>query len=165
MGKRELVALLNLSSWCLVMVERLFHAVPRGFLRFVLWYFLIILTIFSLCAISTQISNNGPNIANPPTPPPPPTHTHTNLRCIDFLICAGESTYWRFMVLVVPDSALDLAAVCYRGISWLCSFTFSKRNLIKGHLLKSNDGSDICFAIMHTLHGLYKMFKWVSKLH
>ena len=29
MGKRELVALL-LSSWCLVMVERLFLAVPRG---------------------------------------------------------------------------------------------------------------------------------------
>ena len=24
MGKRELVALLNLSSWCIVMVERLF---------------------------------------------------------------------------------------------------------------------------------------------
>ena len=30
MGKRELVALLNLSSWCLVMVERLFHAVQQG---------------------------------------------------------------------------------------------------------------------------------------
>ena len=30
MWKRELVALLNLSSWCLVMVERLFLAVPRG---------------------------------------------------------------------------------------------------------------------------------------
>ena len=30
MGKRELIALLNLSSWCLVMVERLFLAVPRG---------------------------------------------------------------------------------------------------------------------------------------
>ena len=28
MGKRELVALLNLSSWCLVMVKRLFLAVP-----------------------------------------------------------------------------------------------------------------------------------------
>ena len=28
MGKRELVALLNLSSWCLVMVEWLFFAVP-----------------------------------------------------------------------------------------------------------------------------------------
>ena len=36
MGKRELVALLNLSSWCLVMVEWLFLAVPWGFLRFVI---------------------------------------------------------------------------------------------------------------------------------
>ena len=35
MGKRELVALLNLSSWCLVMVERLFLAVTGGCLRFV----------------------------------------------------------------------------------------------------------------------------------
>ena len=35
-GKRELVALLNLSSWCLVMVERLFLAVPRGCLQFVI---------------------------------------------------------------------------------------------------------------------------------
>ena len=30
MGKRELIALLNLSSWCLVMVERLFLAMPWG---------------------------------------------------------------------------------------------------------------------------------------
>ena len=36
MGKRELVALLNLSSWCLVMVERFFLAVPQGCLRFVI---------------------------------------------------------------------------------------------------------------------------------
>ena len=35
MGKRELVVLLYLSSWCLVMVERLFLAVPRGCLQFV----------------------------------------------------------------------------------------------------------------------------------
>ena len=35
MGKRELVALLNLSSWCLVMVTLLFLAVPWGCLRFV----------------------------------------------------------------------------------------------------------------------------------
>ena len=34
MGKRELIALLNLSSWCLVMVERLFLTVPRGCLQF-----------------------------------------------------------------------------------------------------------------------------------
>ena len=39
MGKRELVVLLNLSSWCFVMVERLFLAVPRGYLRFVIVVF------------------------------------------------------------------------------------------------------------------------------
>ena len=39
MGKRELIALLNLSSWCLVMVERLFLTVPRGFLQFVIVVF------------------------------------------------------------------------------------------------------------------------------
>ena len=39
MGKRELIALLNLSSWCLVMVERLFLAVPRGCLQFVIVLF------------------------------------------------------------------------------------------------------------------------------
>ena len=36
MGKRELVALLNLSSWCLVMVGRLFLVVPWACLRFVI---------------------------------------------------------------------------------------------------------------------------------
>ena len=35
MGKRELVALLNLSAWCLMMVEWLFLAVPWGCLWFV----------------------------------------------------------------------------------------------------------------------------------
>ena len=39
MGKSGLVALLNLSSWCLVMVERLFLAVPQGCLRFVIVVF------------------------------------------------------------------------------------------------------------------------------
>ena len=39
MGNRELVALLNLSSWCLVMAERLCLAVPRGCLRFVIVVF------------------------------------------------------------------------------------------------------------------------------
>ena len=36
MGKRELIALLNLSSWCLVVVWRLFLAVPLGCLQFVI---------------------------------------------------------------------------------------------------------------------------------
>ena len=39
MGKRELIALLNLSSWCLVMVERLFLAVQPGCLKFVIVVF------------------------------------------------------------------------------------------------------------------------------
>ena len=39
MGKSELIALLNLSSWCLVMVEQLFLAVPRGCLQFVIVVF------------------------------------------------------------------------------------------------------------------------------
>ena len=39
MGKRELVALLNLSSWCLAMVERLFLAVLQGCLRLVIVVF------------------------------------------------------------------------------------------------------------------------------
>ena len=39
MGKRELIALLSLSFWCLVMVERLFLAVPRGCLQFVIVVF------------------------------------------------------------------------------------------------------------------------------
>ena len=38
-GKRELVALLNLSSRCILMVEQLFLAVPRGCLRFVIALF------------------------------------------------------------------------------------------------------------------------------
>ena len=39
MGKRELVALLYLSSWCLVMVERLFLTVQLCCLRFVIVVF------------------------------------------------------------------------------------------------------------------------------
>ena len=39
MGKTELIALLNLTSWCLVMVGRLFLAVPRGCLQFVIVVF------------------------------------------------------------------------------------------------------------------------------
>ena len=38
-GKRELIALLNLSSWCLMMVERLFLVVPQGCLQFVIVVF------------------------------------------------------------------------------------------------------------------------------
>ena len=54
MGKRELIALLNLSSWCLVMVERLFLAVPRGCLQLVIVVFPdhthLLFFAMSLCA-------------------------------------------------------------------------------------------------------------------
>ena len=39
MGKRELVALLDLSSWCLLVVGRLFLAVQGGCLQFVIVVF------------------------------------------------------------------------------------------------------------------------------
>ena len=39
MGKRELVALLNLSSWCPMMFEQLFLVVLRGCLQFVIVVF------------------------------------------------------------------------------------------------------------------------------
>ena len=64
MGKRELIALLNLSSWCLVMVERLFLAVPRGCLQSVIVVFsdhthLLLsmknlLNVFVLCLLSSK---------------------------------------------------------------------------------------------------------------
>ena len=40
MGKRELVVLLKSSPWCLMVVGRLFLAVPRGCLLFVIVMFL-----------------------------------------------------------------------------------------------------------------------------
>ena len=39
MGQREHVALLYLSSWCLMMAERVFLAVPQGCLRYAIVVF------------------------------------------------------------------------------------------------------------------------------
>ena len=62
MGKRELIALLNLSSWCLVMVEGLFLTVPLGCLQFVIVVFpdhthlLFLLSfIFALYLLNTWV--------------------------------------------------------------------------------------------------------------
>ena len=38
-GKRELIALFSLSSWCLMVVEGLFLALPRGCLQFLIVVF------------------------------------------------------------------------------------------------------------------------------
>ena len=65
MGKRELIALLNLSSWCLVMVERLFLAVPRGCLQFVIVIFpdhthlLFLKTFICKYIIYLPLTNSG----------------------------------------------------------------------------------------------------------
>ena len=55
MGKRELLALLNLSSWCLMMVERLFLAVPGGCLQFVIVIFPDHTHLFVLVRIRANI--------------------------------------------------------------------------------------------------------------
>ena len=67
MGKRELIALLNLSSWCLVMVERLFLAMPRGCLQFVIVVFpdhthLLFLTHFMQIIILLPVSKFYENL-------------------------------------------------------------------------------------------------------
>ena len=66
---RELVALLNLSFWCLVMVERLFLAVPRGCLQFVIVVFpdhthllFLVGPLLMAYAISTKYPWTSPNI-------------------------------------------------------------------------------------------------------
>ena len=67
MGKRELIALLNLSSWCLDMVERLFLAVPRGCLQFVIvifpdhthLLFLVLLILMSKICVTKGLSLVG----------------------------------------------------------------------------------------------------------
>ena len=73
MGKRELVALLNLSYWCLVMVEQLFLAVPCGCLRFVIVVFPDHTHLLFLSETDKDISIRRVNIK----PAEPPS---TNLR-------------------------------------------------------------------------------------
>ena len=68
MGKTELVALLNLSSWCLMMVERLFLVVPWG----CLWFVIVVFPdhthlLFFMLSLS---GNNQTNIIEVLAPPP-----------------------------------------------------------------------------------------------
>ena len=68
MGKRELVVLLNLSTWCLVMVEWLFLAVTWGCLWFVIVVFpdhthLLFLMSRLLCLCCTVTVKSFPVLA------------------------------------------------------------------------------------------------------
>ena len=93
-GKRELVDLLNLSSWCLVMVEWLFLAVPWGCLRLVIvvfsdhihLLFLLHLQLFDCSGDPDQYCYKKPIFTDFSreirTPCPPPPHfgsTHEDL--------------------------------------------------------------------------------------
>ena len=105
MGKRELVALLNLSFWRLVLVERLFLAVPLGCLRFVIvvfswsysltifvnfftWFHLEAGSIFALAfadkmtkKLNCNQETTGTQVFLCPQtvcPPPPPPHHNLN---------------------------------------------------------------------------------------
>ena len=80
MGKRELIALLNLSSWCLVMVERLFLAVPWGCLQFVIVVFpdhthLLFLSHKVKCQFSRATFSS--TAIQPPFDTTPPDHWAT----------------------------------------------------------------------------------------
>ena len=55
MGKRELIALLNLSSWCLVMVEWLLLTVPWGCLQFVIVVFPDHTHLLFLCSTELEL--------------------------------------------------------------------------------------------------------------
>ena len=68
LGKRELFALLNLSSWCLEVVERLFLAVPWGRLQFVIVVFqnLLLLSFFFTISTGEQYGlSEGSTISKP----------------------------------------------------------------------------------------------------
>ena len=65
MGKRELIALLNLTSWCLVVVERLFLAVPQGCLQFVIVVFPDHTHLLFLVALWFYIGSGPALLRNP----------------------------------------------------------------------------------------------------
>ena len=81
MGKRELVALLNLSSWRLVMVKRLFLAVPRGCLRFVIVVFPDHTQYFHKCLLGRTLGTSDSLIGYLPF-----------FRCFSKLLYALDST-------------------------------------------------------------------------
>ena len=93
MGKRELIALLNLSSWCLVMVGRLFLAVPRGCLQFVIVVFPDHTHLLFLQSSLNKRERSG----------------YFTLIVL-LMYCGSRCVFF-------PRSVMDRSAVCYCGIS------------------------------------------------
>ena len=73
MGKRELVALLCLPSWCLVIVVWLLLAMPRVCLQFVIVVFpdnanlLFLMSLFSQCLFHPFLLSKWASLAAVPT--------------------------------------------------------------------------------------------------
>ena len=136
MGKRELIALLNLSSWCLVMVERLFLTVPRGCLQFVIVVFPdhTHLLFFSRCSMGTtkvQISlcNSSIRAALSCSTDYTLTINHaTSTKCK----CTYDCKVQMFKITVVLISFLSANLACFLVVC--CFFsksTFSKNDFRK----------------------------------
>ena len=58
MGRRELIALLSLSSWCLMVVEWLFLTVPKVCLQFVIVVFPDFIHLLFLVTLCNDGDNN-----------------------------------------------------------------------------------------------------------
>ena len=111
MGKRELVALLNLSSWCLVMIERLFLAVPWGCLGFVIVVFpdhthLLFLNINSITT-SLNIRHFWLNKT---------TFKRLKITHYLFIICSSNSV-WAISICLRVITSLNVASCILLEIS------------------------------------------------
>ena len=135
MGKRELIALLNSSSWCLVMVERLFLAMPRNCLRFVIvvfpdhthllflisksldifdfWNLLKFRLLFLISFLICLVSQGGPG-------------------CLQMIVLFGTCFLANFVMQVVTFSAYVSMLSCFNICQSVC--WISSRNELKSHL-------------------------------
>ena len=111
MGKRELVALLILSLWCLVMIVWLFLVVPWVCLRFVIVVFLIILTYYFLLWNIFVICVS--------------CHTVLSVPCSSVVTCRKRADllallYVMFLFVTFPYSVLSLVSYIIVSIPDLC---------------------------------------------
>ena len=106
MGKRELVALLNLSSWCLVMVEWLFLVVPWGCLRFVMVVFHDHThLLFLLCLAQGQNAVTSVNL-EPATPRLKSSTVLLHSQAIGWSAVCDDCISWSYLYLSQTDQCL-----------------------------------------------------------
>ena len=151
MGKRELTALLNLSSWCLVMVERLFLAVPWGCLQFVIVVFPDHTHL--LFFINWQIKKAQSSQHN--------AQTRQSLRC--------SQSHWQSVdVLAAEDSDLNEETIFF----WICFFGGECAYAINNYISCASPIDDICKYILYGEHSvknfcaiLHKSYHFIYMRH